>query len=77
MRRGTKKVGKGEAPDTTGWFGSKDVAHILDICPDDALCLARGGKIKAVKVGRYWKFSPESVRAYKRKMERERGAAKR
>lgn len=44
---------------------SKDVAHILDGSPDDVIALARRGKLKATKTGRYWGFRVEDVMAYK------------
>lgn len=46
---------------------SKDVAHILNCCPDDVVYWARKGKLKGVKQGRYWYFSLKDIRAYKRK----------
>ena len=46
---------------------SKDVAHILDCSPDDVVELARGGKLKAEKRGRYWTFREADVMAYKRR----------
>ena len=30
---------------------SKDVAHVLDLSPDDVIWLARKGKLRAVKRG--------------------------
>jgi len=44
---------------------SKDVAHILDCSPDDVIELARRGKLKASKEGRFWRYSPRDVEAYK------------
>ena len=45
---------------------SKDVAHILDCCPDDVNDLARSGKLKATKQGRGWRFNTADIEAYKR-----------
>jgi excisionase family DNA binding protein len=50
---------------------SKDVAHILDMSPDDVIELARSGKIKATKKGRFWRFQERDITAYVRKQERE------
>jgi len=49
---------------------SKDVAHILDLSPDDAINPARRGKLKATKKGRFWRFREAGVIAYKRRSER-------
>jgi excisionase family DNA binding protein len=46
---------------------SKDVAHILDMSPDDVIDLARKGVLKGIKQGRRWKFRLSDVQAYKRK----------
>jgi len=46
---------------------SRDVAFILDMSPDDVVDLARKGKFKGIKQGRYWRFRLEDVEAYKRK----------
>ena len=48
---------------------SKDVAHILDLSPDDVIELARKGKLKATKRGRFWRYHPSDVMAYKKQME--------
>jgi hypothetical protein len=50
---------------------SKDVAHILDTSPDDVNDLARKGKLRGKKRGRYWGFRLADVVAYKKKMERD------
>ena len=42
----------------------RDVAHILDCCPDDLYPLIYAGEIKAQKVGRLWKFRMEDVMDY-------------
>ncbi len=49
-------------------LGSKDVAHILDMSPDDVIELARKGKLKATKQGRYWLFRPSDAMAYRKQM---------
>ena len=49
---------------------SKDVAYILDCCPDDVVDLARRGVLNAEKKGRYWRFPYSAVMDYKRKQER-------
>lgn len=46
---------------------SKDVAHILDCSPDDVIDLARRGKLRASKQGRFWRFRHADVMTYKRK----------
>ena len=55
---------------------SKDVAHMLDISPDEVAQLAQSKKLKARKVGRIWRYSVADVRAYKRQQERERIATR-
>jgi hypothetical protein len=55
---------------------SKDVAHMLDITPDEVAQLAQRKKLKAKKVGRIWRYSVADVRAYKREQERERIATR-
>ena len=49
---------------------SKDVAHILDMSPDDVIYLARKGKLRATKVGKYWQYRYRDVSAYKRRTEK-------
>lgn len=44
---------------------STEVAHLLDISPDEVLDLAKQGRIKAVKEGRFWKFRYADVIAYR------------
>jgi excisionase family DNA binding protein len=46
----------------------RDVAHILDCCPDDLYPLINAGEIKAQKVGRLWKFRMEDVMDYKKRV---------
>jgi len=48
---------------------SKDVAHILDCSPDDVIELARRGKLRASKQGRFWRFKHNDVLTYKKKYE--------
>ena len=50
---------------------SKDVAHILDCSPDDVIELARKKKLKGTKTGRFWRFRPEDVMAYKKRRKKE------
>ena len=46
---------------------SKDVAHILDCSPDDVIDLARRGKLRAVKQGRFWRFRYADVVTFKKR----------
>ena len=50
---------------------SKDVAHILDISPDEVIELARKGELKGEKRGRFWWFSEADVRACKKRMKKQ------
>ncbi|MEW6442691.1 MAG: helix-turn-helix domain-containing protein [bacterium] len=50
---------------------SKDVAHILDLPPDDVIYLARKGKLRGVKEGKYWKFRLRDVNFYQRKLHKD------
>ena len=52
---------------------SRDVAHLLDISPDEVSELALRKELKAEKVGRLWRYKLEDVMAYRRKRERENG----
>ena len=52
---------------------SRDVAFILDCSPGDVIELARKGKLKGTKKGRFWWFEGADVRAYQRKMKRRAG----
>jgi len=45
---------------------SKDVAHILDISPDDVIDIARRGHLKGRKDGRFWRFTLKDVRQYQK-----------
>lgn len=46
-------------------LSSKDVAHMLDIGPDDVVQLVHRGKLRAAKVGRLWRYRVADVRVYK------------
>jgi hypothetical protein len=50
---------------------SKDVAHLLDCCPDDVIDLARKGKLEAYKRGRLWVFRLKDVVKYKKQADKE------
>lgn len=50
---------------------SKDVAHILDLPPDDVIYLARKGKLRGVKEGKYWKFRLRDVKFYQKKLQKD------
>ncbi len=50
---------------------SKDVAHILDLPPDDVIYLARKGKLRGVKEGKYWKFRLRDVKYYQKNLQRD------
>jgi excisionase family DNA binding protein len=52
---------------------SRDVAHLLDIAPDEVSELALRKELKAEKVGRLWRYKIEDVMAYRRRRERENG----
>jgi hypothetical protein len=53
--------------DLSGWrksskkeyLGSKDVAWIIDLSPDDVVELARQKKLVGAKTGRLWRFRPD------------------
>jgi len=51
-------------------LGSKDVAHILDMSPDDVAYLVRKGKLRATKTGKFWRYRQRDVIAYKERMEK-------
>ncbi len=51
---------------TDKYFRSKDVAHILDCSPDDVIVLAKKGKLRAAKQGRFWRYRQEDVMNYKK-----------
>jgi len=50
---------------------SKDVAHLLDLPPDDVIYLARKGKLRGVKEGKYWKFRLRDVKYYQKKIKKD------
>jgi len=51
---------------------SKDVAYLLDCSPDEVVKLVRYGKLRAEKVGKFWKFSFSEVQKYKRENSKEK-----
>lgn len=53
---------------------SKDVAHLLDVSPDDVVDLVHKGKLRAIKVGRIWRYRVADVQAYKRRNSAKRKA---
>ena len=53
---------------------SKDVAHLLDCSPDDVPLLAKNNELKGSKQGKFWRFHPQDVAAYKRRVEQENQA---
>ena len=46
---------------------SREVAHILDCSPDDVILLARKGKLRAKKEGKYWLYRYADVMRYRRR----------
>lgn len=52
-------------------INSREVAHLLDCSPDDAIVLARQGRIRASRTGRFWWFALADVLRYRRDMIRE------
>ena len=56
-------------------LSSRDVAHLLDMCPDEVVMLARKGTLKAVKQGRLWQYNLSSVLAYRRRLLAEQARA--
>jgi hypothetical protein len=50
------------------FLNSKEVAHILDCSPDDIHVLVQRGDLKATKEGRFWRYRPADVDAYRRKL---------
>ncbi len=49
---------------------SRDVAHVLDCSPDEVIELAQSKKLKATKEGRFWKYRPADVVAYRKSLEK-------
>jgi hypothetical protein len=47
---------------------AKDVAHLLDCCPDDVIEAARKEELKGIKRGRFWQFRFQDVESYRKKM---------
>jgi len=56
---------------TDNLLRSKDVAHILDLPPDDVIYLARKGKLRGIKEGKYWKFRLRDVKFYQKRVHKE------
>ena len=50
------------------FLNSRDVAYILDCSPEDVIDLARRGRLKAIKEGRYWRFRLADVEVYKKQL---------
>jgi excisionase family DNA binding protein len=50
------------------FLDTKDVAWILDCSPDDVMELAKRQKLQGTKMGRFWKFRAEAVKAYQRQL---------
>ena len=57
---------------TTYVMSSRDVAHVLDMSPDDVILLARKGALKSKKIGRRWKFQMKDVDAYVKKRDKKK-----
>jgi excisionase family DNA binding protein len=53
------------------YLRARDVARILDMSPDHVLELARSGKLRGEKQGRWWRFSLDAVEAYRKTQEQE------
>jgi len=51
---------------------SKDVAQILDCSPDDVIELAKSGKLRGSKEGRFWTFHISDVMTYQKQLEDDR-----
>ena len=52
------------------YLGSKDVAWILDLSPDDVVELARQKNLVGAKTGRFWRFRPDDVETYKKQQQK-------
>ena len=66
----TKSKEEGERPmaSKVKILKSREVAHILDCSPDDAIMLARKGKLRAKKEGKYWLYRYSDVMRYRKKI---------
>jgi excisionase family DNA binding protein len=53
------------------YLRSKDVAHILDLSPDDVIELARKGELEGTKNGRFWRFKVKDVKEYQKQKRKE------
>jgi len=62
-----KNSDKGKKEVKGNLLKTKDVAHILDVSPDDVIELARKGKIRAHKKGRFWCIWFADAVAYQKK----------
>lgn len=65
---------KKKKKDNDEFLGSRDVAWILDLSPDDVIELAHRGKINASKQGRFWRFRAKDIMAYVKQQERQNTA---
>ena len=63
-RKVIMQIGKRSTNKDEDLLSSKDVAEILDCTPDEVITLARTGKIRATKQGKYWKFLRRDVTNY-------------
>ena len=52
------------------YLGTKDVAWILDLSPDDVVGLAKRHKLPATKAGRFWRFRADDVEKYKEQQQK-------
>ena len=57
-------------PEKKVFLRSRDVAHVLDMAPDDVNYLVRKGKLRATKAGKFWRFRLRDVMAYKLQQEK-------
>ena len=69
MKIHIRKGGDASMPKKELVLKSREVAHILDCSPDDVIELARRGKLRASKTGRFWRFRQGDVVSYKKRIE--------
>ena len=50
------------------FLDAKDVAWILDCSPDDVIEMAKRQKLQETRMGRFWRFRHEAVKAYQRQL---------
>lgn len=50
--------------DTIKVYTVKDVMKILKISETTVLTMLKDGRLKGIKVGRYWRISEENLRAF-------------